>query len=98
VSGRYAAFIVYRRRIKAKQANQEIIGAIRADKPLDVCNNVQLALHAGVGGAQNALPNILHLFIPLHLPPEVYQYVTQQKVKTDLPAANALEGPPLEGG
>jgi hypothetical protein len=93
VPGRYTAFIVHRRRIKAKQAYQEIIGAIRADKLLDVCNNVQLALNAGAG-AQNALPNILHLFVPLHLPPEVYQYVTQ-KVKQDLPAANALEGPPL---
>lgn len=93
--GRYASLIVHRRRIKAKQAYQEIMGAIRADDALEICNDVVTWLRAactarGGGGAQNALPSVLHPLTPLHLPPEVYQYVTQ-KVRMDLPAVAAPE-------
>lgn len=94
--GRYAALIVHRRRITAKQAYQEIVGAIRADDALESCNDVVVWLRAactarGGGGAQNALPSVHHPLVPLHMPPEVYQYVTQ-KVQTDLPALTATEG------
>ena len=40
----------------------------------------------GGGGAQNALHGVLHPLPALHLPPEVYRYVTS-KVQNDLPAA-----------
>ena len=44
------------------------------------------------GGAQAAVPSVLHAFTPLHLPPEVsYRYVTA-KVQADLPALR------VEGG
>lgn len=90
IPGRYASLIIHRRRITAKQAYQEIVGAIRADEALESCNDVVVWLRAactarGGGGAQNALPSVHHPLVPLHMPPEVYQYVTQ-KVQTDLPA------------
>ena len=43
-----------------------------------------------VGGAQQAVPSGLHTIAPLHLPPEVYQYVTS-KVRADLPALTTPE-------
>ena len=82
IPGRYAALIIHRRRIKAKQAYQEIVGAIRADEALASCEDVVAWLRAactarGGGGAQNASPSVLHQFTPLHLPPEVYSYLIQ---------------------
>ena len=89
IPGKYAALIVHRRRIKAKQAYQEIVGAIRADGALDRCGDVVIWLRAactarGGVGLNNAQPAVLHRFAPVHLPPEVYQYLTA-KVQADLP-------------
>lgn len=42
----------------------------------------------GGGGAQNTVPSVMHAFTPLHLPPEVYNYMTA-KVRGDLPALTA---------
>lgn len=90
IPGRYASIIIHRRRVNAKQAYQEIVGAIRADEALESCQDVVTWLRAactarGGGGAQNALPGVLHPLPALHLPPEVYRYVTS-KVQNDLPA------------
>ena len=89
IPGKYASIIVHRRRIRAKQAYQEIVGAIRADEALEACADIVAWLRAactsrGGVGAQNALPGVLHQLTPVHLPPEVYQYVIQ-KVRGDLP-------------
>ena len=99
IPGKYAALIIHRRRIKPKQAYQEIVGAIRADEALASCADVVTWLRAactarGGGGALNALPSVLHALTPVHLPPEVYQYVTQ-KVQGDLPGlvAPGVVGP-----
>lgn len=91
--GRYAALLIHRRRIKAKQAYQELMGAIRADNAVAECHDILVWLRAactarGGGGAQNALPGVLHPFIPLYLPREVHQYVAT-KVEHDLPALGA---------
>ena len=40
IPGKYAALIIHRRRIKARQAYQELVGAIRADGALDSCADV----------------------------------------------------------
>ena len=93
---KYASLIIHRRRVKAKTAYQEIVGAIRADGALSTCADVVTWLRAacttrGGGGAQNAVPSVLHAFNPVHLPPEVYQYVTQ-KVQGDLPAVATAPG------
>lgn len=86
IPGKYASLIIHRRRIKAYQ---EIVGAIRADKAMVACADIVTWLRAactarGGGGANNAVPSVLHALTPLHLPPEVYLYVTH-KVHTDLP-------------
>ena len=83
VPAKYAALLIHRRRIKAKQAYQEVVGAIRADDALEACADVIAWLRAactarGGGGAQNALPGVLHAVTPVHLPAEVYQYVTRK--------------------
>ena len=100
IPGKYAALIIHRRRVKPKQAYQEIVGAIRADDALDSCGDVVSWLCAactargGGGGAQNAMPSVLHALVPVHLPPEVYQYLTQT-VQGGLPglAAPGVVGP-----
>ena len=97
---RYAALLVHRRRVKAKQAYQELLGAIRADDATASCHDVLVWLRAactarGGGGALNALPGVHHAFLPLHLPPEVHQYVAA-KVQQDLvglgPGGGVREG------
>jgi hypothetical protein len=90
VPGRYAALLVHRRRIRPKQAYQELVGAIEARNEMAACQDVVAWLRAactarGGGGAQNAAPSVVHTFTPLHLPPEAYRYVTA-KVQADLPA------------
>lgn len=100
IPGRYAALIIHRRRVRPKQAYQEIVGAIQAQNEVDSCQDVVTWLRAactarGGGGAQTALPSVLHTFTPLHLPPEVYRYVTA-KVKSDLPVL--VEPDRLGGG
>lgn len=94
VSGKDAAMFIHRRRVNAKQAYQELVGAIRADGSLDSCIDVMAWLRAactarGGGGANSGVPGVLQQVTPLHLPQEVYQYLTQ-KVRADLPhSANA---------
>ena len=83
IPGKYAALIIHRRRVKPKHAYQDIVGAIRADDALDSCGDVVTWLRAactarGGGGAQNAMPSVLHALVPVHLPPEAYQYLTQK--------------------
>ena len=95
IPGRYASVIIHRRRVRPKQAYQEIVGAIQAQNEVESCHDVIAWLRAactarGGGGAQTALPSVLHAFTPLHLPPEVYRYVTA-KVQSDLPVLVAPE-------
>jgi hypothetical protein len=90
VPGRLAAILVHRRRIRAKQAYQELVGAIQAKGAMDAYRDVLVWLRAactarGGGGAQNTVPSVLHSFSPLHLPPKVYDSMTA-KVQGDLPA------------
>ena len=73
--GPYAALVIHRRRIKPKQAYQEIVGAITAQGELESCIDVVTWLRAacmarGGGGAQVAVPSVHHSFTALHLPPE----------------------------
>ena len=96
IPGKYAALIIHRRRIKTKTAYQEIVGAIRADGALERCADVVSWLRVactarGGAGAQNGAPSVLHQLTPVHLPAEVYAYVTA-KVQVDLPAAGAPNG------
>lgn len=99
VPGKYVSLIIHRRRIKAKVAYQEILGALRADGALEACADVVTWLRAactsrGGGGAQNAVPCVLHaLTRPIHLPPEVNQYVTLKVRAGDLPGIRPARGP-----
>jgi hypothetical protein len=93
---KYAAILIHRRRLKAKQAYQELVGAIRADGALESCPDVLAWLRAactarGGVGVQSGIPSVLHPLTPVHLPPEVYQYVTQ-KVQSDLPGIGTTAG------
>ncbi|KAI2501865.1 hypothetical protein MHU86_12630 [Fragilaria crotonensis] len=91
VPGRLAAILVHRRRVRAKQAYQELYGVIQAEGGLDAYADVLAWLRAactarGGGGAQNTVPSVMHAFAPIvHLPPEVYGYMAA-KVQGDLPA------------
>lgn len=90
IPGRLAAILVHRRRVRAKLAYQELVGAIQAEGAVEAYSDVITWLRAactarGGGGAQNTIPSVMHPFVPLHLPPEVYEYVTS-KVQGDLPA------------
>lgn len=98
VPGRYAALLIHRRRIRPKHAYQELVSAMQAQQEADACQDVITWLRAactarGGGGAQAAVPSVLQPYAPLHLPPEVYRYVTA-KVRSDLPALAAPEGGP----
>ena len=100
VPGRYAALLIHRRRVKPKQAYQEIVGLIRAEEAMEACSDIVTWLRAactarGGGGAQSTLPIVLHRLTPLLLPPEVYTYLTV-KVKHDLPAHADAEGGPTD--
>ena len=91
IPGQLAAILVHRRRVRAKQAYQELVGAIQAEGPpagaySDVITWLRAACIArGGGGAQNAVPSVMHPFTPVHLPPEVHEYMTA-KVHNDLPS------------
>jgi hypothetical protein len=96
VPGRYAALLIHRRRIRPKQAFQELVRVMVAQNEAESCQDVVTWLRAactarGGGGAQNAIPSVLHAFTPLHLPPEAYQYVTS-KVQADLPGLAMATG------
>ena len=87
---RYAAILVHRRRVRVKQAYQELVGAMQARDETEACQDVITWLRAactarGGGGAQTAVPSVVHNFAALHLPQEAYRYVTA-KVQADLPA------------
>jgi hypothetical protein len=99
VPGRYAAMLVQRRRMHPKQAYAEIAGEMQARDELDTCQDVLTWLRAactarGGGGALATVPSVYQTLTPLHLPEEVYQYVTS-KVQGDLPA---LTHPPDRTG
>lgn len=96
IPSRYAALLIHRRRARPKSVYQELVGVMRAEGTLESCQDVTIWLRAactarGGGGAQTAVPSVLHVFTPVHLPPEVYQYVTS-KVQSDLPALRAADG------
>ena len=89
VPGTLAALILHRRRVTAKQAYQELVGAIQAAGGLESHADVVVWLRAactarGGGGIQNTTPSVSHAFTPLYLPREVYSYMTA-KVRVDLP-------------
>ena len=95
IPGRYATLLIHRRRIRPKQAYQEIVGAITAQNENEAYQDVVTWLRAactarGGGGAQNTMPSVLQAFTALHLPPEAYRYVTT-KVHSDLPALREQE-------
>ena len=102
VPGRYASILIHRRRVRPKIAYQEIVSAIQAQHEEVSCHDVIVWLRAactarGGGGAQLAVPGVLHSFTPLHLPAEVYQYVTT-KVRADLPALATPQDMGGDGG
>ena len=106
IPGKYAALLIHRRLVRPKYSYQEAVGAIRADNALEACADIVTWLCAactarGGGGANNAVPTVMHQITPLFLPPEVYRYVTQ-KIHTDLPgiantAGNATDTASLVG-
>jgi hypothetical protein len=66
---------------------------MQANNEIEACTDVVTWLKAactarGGGGAHNVTPSIVHAFAPLHLPAEVYGYVTA-KVRADLPGLTA---------
>ncbi|KAI2490266.1 hypothetical protein MHU86_24316 [Fragilaria crotonensis] len=82
--------LVHRRGVTAKEAYQELYGAMQARNEVAVCQDVLTWLKAactarGGEGLQNNVPVVFHLTTPVHLPPEVYRYMIG-KVKGDLPA------------
>ena len=88
--GYYAALLIHRPGVTAKEAYQEIHGAMQARGELDMCRDVLTWLRAactarGGQGPQNTVPSVLHELPPVHLPEGVYRYLTS-KVKDDLPA------------
>jgi hypothetical protein len=96
VPGRYASILVHRRRIRPKQAYQELVGAMQARDEVGACQDIVTWLRAactarGGAGAQTEVPGMLHTFAALHLPSEAYRYVTA-KVLSDLPAIGDQPG------
>lgn len=90
VPARLASLLVHRRRVRAKDAYAELIGAIQAEGAVEAYGDVITWLKAactarGGGGAQNTVPSVMQTYAPLFLPPEVYEYITR-KVQSDLPA------------
>lgn len=88
--------MIIHRRVYAKQAYQEVVGAIRADGALESCTDVVTWLRTactarGGGGANHATPSVLHQLPPVHVLPEVYQNVTS-KVRGDLPGLATAPG------
>lgn len=98
VPARLAALLVHRRRIRAKDAYQELVGAIQAEGALEPYGDVIAWLRAactarGGGGPQNTIPSVLLALTPLFLPRDVYEYVTN-KVQSDLPALRHQDAVP----
>jgi hypothetical protein len=93
IPGYYAAILVHRRCVTAKQAYEDIVGAIQARGELEICQDIITWLKAactarGGMGAQNNIPVVYHPLTPVHLPAEVYAYLTS-KVRGDLLALMA---------
>ncbi|KAI2511659.1 hypothetical protein MHU86_2725 [Fragilaria crotonensis] len=92
VTARFAALLVHWHRVRAKDAYQEVVGAIQAEGVMEPYNDVITWLRAactarGGGGPQNTVPSVLLTFTPLFLPPDVYEYVTSKvQVQAELPA------------
>ena len=102
VPSRYASLLVHRGSVSAKQAYQEISGAIQADGNEGACADILTWLRAactcrGGGGAQAAAPIVLHPLAPVHLPGAVYDYVAA-KIMGDLPALREPGGRGGPGG
>ena len=75
IPGQYAALLVHRHRMKAKQAYIELVGAIRANNAAPACQDILIWLRAactarGGGGALTVMPGVLHPLTPVHLPPK----------------------------
>ena len=90
VPGVYAALLVHRHGVTAKMAFQELHGAMQARQEVEACQDVLSWLKAactarGGEGLQNTVPVVYQQLTPVHLPPDVYQYVIS-KVRMDLPA------------
>lgn len=99
VPGRYASLLIHRRQVRPNQAYQELVSAMMANDKVENCQDNVTWLRAactarGGGGAQTGVSSVLHIFPPLLLPPEVYNYLTS-KVKSDL---LALANGEREGG
>ena len=93
IPGYYASLLINRRGISAKMAFQEIHGAMLARNEVGMCHDVLTWLKAaatsrGGGGLQNVVPGVYHPIAPVHLSPDVYQYMIG-KVRSDLPAVAA---------
>ena len=90
----YAALLVHRRGVTAKIAYQELHGAMLARNEVVACRDVLSWLKAactarGGEGLQNTVPVVYHdALAPVHLPAEVYRYLTG-KVRAELPALAA---------
>ena len=90
--GYYATLFIHRRGLSAKVAYQEeLYGAMQARNEVDLCRDVLTWLKAactarGGGGLQNGVPVVYHPLAPVHLPGVVYGYMTDEKVRGDLPA------------
>jgi hypothetical protein len=100
IPGYYAAILVHRRGVTAKQAYEDIVGAIQARGELEMCQDVVTWLKSactarGGMGAQNTVPIVYHPLTPVHLPPAVYAYLTS-KVRGDLPALMAPDASAAE--
>ena len=95
IPGYYAALLLHRRGVSAKVAFQELHGAMLARDEVEVCRDVITWLKAAVtarggGGLQNIVPVVYHPIAPVHLPANVYRYMTS-KVRADLPALAAAD-------
>ena len=98
IPGYYAALLIHRR-VSVKVAFQELYGAIQARGEENTCQDIiawlKVACTArGGGGNLNAIPVVLHPLHAVHLPEQVYNYVTG-KVRSDLPG---LAGQDLGAG
>ena len=68
---------------------QELVGVVQAEGNVNAYSDVLAWLRAactarGGGGPHHLAPCVGHVFPPLHLPPEVHDYIVA-KVRSDLP-------------
>ena len=89
IPGRYTAMLIGRRRVTPRQVYMEMVGEMQARNEIAVCQDVITWLRAactarGGAGALNMTPSVLNEVYPIHLPAELYNYVTS-KIQSDLP-------------